>query len=117
MAKYEYLDIDEYGEYIVDEAELRIIYKSNMTKGDKNLRAILLALFKDAYNIIKKWRHLNDLDEFLSQKWDSEIIEFVVNSYRRMGDETVASSNINGVSRSYQITPEAKLKSSIPQCI
>lgn len=116
MARYEYSDIDEYGDYIVDRAKDRLLYKSNMTDSSK-LRAILLDLFKDAYNIIKKWRKLDKDDEFLSQKWDTEITDFVLNSYRRMGDETLESSNINGINKKYRISPEAKLKSEIPQCM
>lgn len=116
MAKYEYSDIDEYGDYIVDRAKGRLLYKSNMTDSS-NLRTILLDLFKDAYNIVKKWRKLKTDDEFLSQKWDTEITDFVCNSYRRMGDETLASTNINGISKTYQISPEARLKSEIPQCM
>ena len=116
MAKYEYSDIDEYGDYIVDRAKNRLLYKSNMTDSS-NLRAILLDLFKDAYNIIKKWRKLKDDDEFLSQKWDTEITDFVTNSYRRMGDETLASSTMNGIAKTYKISPEAQLKASVPQCM
>lgn len=114
MASYEYTDIDEYGDYIVDRAKTRLLYKSNTTD-KKELNTILLALFNDAYNIVKAWRHLKTDDEFLSQKWDTQLTEYVISAYQRMGDETLASSNINGVNRSYKISPEAKLKSSIPQ--
>lgn len=116
MAVYEYSDIEEYGEYIVSKAKIKLLYRSNMAD-DKSLKTILLDFFTDAYNIIKKWRKLKNDDEFLSQKWDAEIIEYVCNAYRRLGDETLASSNINGVNKSYKISPEAKLKSSIPQCM
>lgn len=114
MAKYEYSDIDEYGDYIVDRAKNRLLYKSNMTDS-KELQSVLLDLFKDACNIIKKWRKLETNDEFLSQRWDTEITDYVVDAYRRIGDETLASSNINGINKSYKISPEARLKTAIPQ--
>jgi hypothetical protein len=116
MASYEYSDIDEYKSYIVGKAKTKLLYKSNMIDSD-NLTAILNDLFTDSYNIIKKWRHLKKDDEFLSQKWDTEIVNFVVESYRVMGDENLATISANGISKGYKISPEAKLKSSIPQAM
>lgn len=116
MPRYEYFDIDEYRDYVVDKAKIKLLYKSNDTSNN-DLTAVLNDLFDDAYRIIVKWRRLKTDDEFLSQKWDTEIINYVVDSYRTMGDETLRSKNINGVSRSYRISPEAKLKTSIPQVI
>lgn len=114
MASYEYSDIEDYQTYIVGRAKRKLLYESNM-EDSKNLKAILNDLFTDAYNIIKKWRKLKNDNEFFEQKWDSEITDFVVNSYRVMGDETLAASSINGVSKTYKLSPEAKLKTSIPQ--
>lgn len=116
MASYEYGDKDEYKKYIVKRAKTKLLYKSNDVD-TKDLTAILNDLFDDAYNIIVRWRKLKTDDEFLSQKWDKEITEYVVNSYITMGDETLNSISVNGVSKNYRITPEGQLKSSIPQVI
>lgn len=114
MANYEYLDIDEYRDYIVGKAQTKLTYNSNITKSD-SLTAILNDLFDDAYNIIVKWRKLKTDDEFLGQKWDTEITNFVVDSYRTMGDETLKGFSVNGISKDYRNTPEGRLRSSIPQ--
>ena len=115
MARYEYLDIEEYRDYIVGKAKTKLLYRSNMT--DSDVSAILFDFFTDAYNIIKNWRKLKTDDEFLSQKWDTQIIDFVVDSYRMMGEENLAASSMNGISRTYNLSPEARLKSRIPQII
>lgn len=114
MAIYEYLDKDDYRAYIVKRAKTTLLYKSNLTD-TKELTTILNYLFDDAYSIIVKWRKLKTEDEFLSQKWDSEITDYILDSYRVMGDETLESSNINGVNKKYKISPEARLKTRIPQ--
>lgn len=114
MANYEYLDKDEYRTYIVKRAKATLLYRSNLAD-TKELTTILNYLFDDAYSIIVKWRKLKTDDEFLSQKWDGEITDYVVDSYRRMGDETLESSNINGVNKKYKISPEGRLKTRIPQ--
>ena len=114
MSKYEYYDKDEYKTYIVKRATSRILYKSNEIPNE-DFTAVLNSLFDDAYNIIVKWRKLKTDDEFLSQKWDGEITDFIIDSYRTMGDETLGSKSINGVNKVYRISPESKLKSKIPQ--
>lgn len=116
MPRYEYIDKDDYRDYIVKRAQTRLLYKSNEVS-NKDLVAVLNGFFDDAYNIIVKWRRLKTDDEFLSQKWDDEITEFVVDSYRTMGDETLNSKSINGVNKSYRINPTSKLKSRIPQVV
>lgn len=116
MASYEYLDIDEYKGYIVGKATDKLLYKSNISKND-DLTNILSDFFDDAYRTIKNWRKLKIDDEFLSQKWDSEIIDFVVDSYRALGDELIGEKTVNGVRKVYAINPLARLKSRIPQCI
>lgn len=114
MAAYEYYDIEEYQKAIVKKAKRQILYKSNMTDSTE-LTAILNDFFTDAYKIIVNWRKLKEDDEFLSQKWETEIVTFIVDSYRVMGDETLSNVSINGINKTYRISPTAKLKSSIPQ--
>lgn len=114
MASYEYLDIEEYRDYIVKKAKTKLLYKANITDSSE-LTSLLNDLFDDAHNTIVNWRNLKTEDEFLSQKWDSEIINYVVDAYRAMGDELLASDTANGIIRVYRITPIAKLKNSVPQ--
>lgn len=116
MASYEYYDLDEYKKYIVKRAQTQLLYKSNMTSSSE-LTAILNYLFDDAVNIVKDWRRLKTDDEFLSQKWDKQITQYILDAYRIMGDENLNSSNINGINKNYRISPEAKLKTSIPQVV
>ena len=114
MASYEYTDIEEYRTYIVERAKTKLLYRSNNVRSD-DLDAILSDFFDDAHRIIVNWRHLKEQDEFLSQKWDAEITDFVVDSYRTMGDELMAGTSVNGISKTYKISPVARLKSRIPQ--
>lgn len=116
MAQYEYYDVDEYKRYIVKRATRKVLYNSNNIQ-TQDLIAILNDYFDDAYRIIVKWRKLKNDEEFISQKWDKEITDFIVNSYLTMGDDTLNSISINGVNKSYRISPEGQLKSSIPQII
>lgn len=116
MANYEYLDIDEYREYVVGKATTKLLYRNNSIQSDA-LTTILSDFFDDAYRTIKNWRKLKTDDEFLSEKWDSEIIDFVVDSYRAMGEEMIAASSANGVKRTYAINPLARLKSRVPQIV
>lgn len=114
MASYEYLDIEEYRDYIVSKAKTKLLYRSNINNTEE-LTSLLNDLFDDAHRTIVNWRKLNTEDEFLSQKWDAEIINYIVDAYRAMGDELLASDTANGIIRAYRISPLAKLKSSIPQ--
>ena len=114
MASYEYLEIEEYRDYIVGRAKTKLLYRSNNVD-NASLVGVLSDFFNDAYNIIVKWRKLKSDDEFLAQKWDTEITDFVVDSYRAMGDELVSGTSINGITKTYKINPTARLRSQVPQ--
>ena len=114
MASYEYLDIEEYRDYIVGRAKTKLLYRSNNVD-NADLTKTLSDFFDDAYRTIKNWRKLKTEDEFLGQKWDAEITDFVVDSYRTMGDELMSSTSVNGISKSYKMNAMTRLKSRIPQ--
>lgn len=114
MARYEYTDIEEYRSYIVGRAKTKLLYRSNNVD-NADLVDILSDFFDDAHRMIVNWRKLKTEDEFLSQKWDAEITDFVVDSYRTMGDELLDNTSVNGISRTYKINASARLKSRIPQ--
>lgn len=116
MANYEYLDIEEYRDYIVKRAKNKLLYRTNVTD-NAGLTSLLNDLFDDAKNIIVNWRKLKTDDEFLSQKWDAEITNFIVDSYNMNGDELLSSDTANGIIKAYKVSATERLKRSIPQRI
>lgn len=73
--------------------------------------------FDDAISIIKKWKKNKDDSVVTSGDYDTEIVDFIVESIGRAGLEGQSSSNANGISKTFIATPESNLKSKIPQSI
>lgn len=73
--------------------------------------------FDDACAIIKDWRKLKDDSVILSGIYDTNILKFIVESLNIAGLEGQSSSSANGITKSFYATPEANLKSSIPQSL
>lgn len=103
----------------VEKAERKIFYKSNVdiNKIDSDTSELLTLYCKDAIGIIVKWRKLLNYDEFDLGLWDSEIVNYIVNSYNSVGDENLKSKSSGGNSRVYSMSPESRLKANIPQNI
>lgn len=75
---------------------------------------------QDAINIIVKWRKLNinkPQNELLQGLYDTEIVNFVIESYNMIGLEGQSSDNSLGNSKVFRATPETNLKSSIKQVL
>lgn len=106
----------KYVETIVESAKKRLFYKSNIQNIDNDeLNDLLSGYCLDGMKIVKKWRKLSDYSDFENGYWAREIIEFVINSYNMLGSENVYTSSSGGNSRTYNMSPESRLKTSIPQ--
>ena len=73
--------------------------------------------FDDAISILKKWLKNADASLVLTGNYDSEIVDFIVESIGRAGQEGQSSSSANGISKTFIATPESNLKSKIPQSL
>ena len=73
--------------------------------------------FDDAVSILKKWLKNADASLVLTGNYDSEIVEFIIESVGRAGLEGQMSSSANGISKTFIATPESNLKSKIPQSL
>lgn len=73
--------------------------------------------FDDAVFIIKDWKRNFDDSLVLSGKYDSNIINFIVESINTNGIEGQSSSSANGNKKVFRANPEANLKASIPQSL
>jgi hypothetical protein len=69
----------------------------------------------DAVSEIQVWRKLTNDDEFLSGMYDSNIINFVVESYNQIGAEGQSYDGNGSTTKQYLNTPLSRLKGSIPQ--
>lgn len=75
---------------------------------------------QDAINIIAKWRKLDlnkSQNELLEGLYDTEIVNFIVESYNMIGIEGQSSDSSLGNTRVFRATPETNLKSSIKQVL
>lgn len=103
---------------IVALAKTDILYMSNLANGDEQLNNKLKNDTIYGISIVRKWRKLGtDDSEFTSGMWDYDISRFVLDRYYALGDENKHSSSHDGGSASYAMSPEAALKSRIPQVI
>ena len=73
--------------------------------------------FDDAVSIIKDWKKTYDNSIFYEGKYDRNIVQFIIESINVSGLEGQDSSTANGIKKGFYATPEANLKSSIPQSL
>lgn len=69
----------------------------------------------NATNEIKVWRKTTEDTELLTGMYDSNIINFVIESYNMMGVEGQSYDGNGSTTKQYSGTPLARLKGSIPQ--
>lgn len=69
----------------------------------------------NAVNEIKVWRKATEDTELLSGIYDSNIINFVVESYNMIGVEGQSYDGNGSTTKQYSGTPLSRLKGSIPQ--
>ena len=69
----------------------------------------------NATNEIKVWRKTTEDTELLTGMYDSNIINFVIESYNMMGVEGQSYDGNGSTTKQYLGTPLARLKGSIPQ--
>ena len=73
--------------------------------------------FDDAVSIIKDWKKTYDNSIFYEGNYDRNIVQFIIESINVSGLEGQDSSTANGIKKGFYATPEANLKSSIPQSL
>ena len=73
--------------------------------------------FDDAVSILKKWLKNSNDSLVTTGNYDTEIVEFIIESIGRAGLEGQMSSSANGISKTFIATPESNLKSKIPQSL
>ena len=71
----------------------------------------------DAVSIIMKWKKNYNESLVLTGNYDTEIVDFIIESINRSGVEGQSSSSANGISKTFIATPEDNLKGKIPQGI
>lgn len=71
--------------------------------------------FDEAISIITSWTRATDNNTVLSGIYDTNIIKYIVESINISGIEGQSYSSANGITKNFIATPEANLKSSIPQ--
>lgn len=103
---------------IVELAKTDLLYASNLASDDVQLEKKLKNDVQYGISIVRKWRKLGtDNTEFESGMWDYDLERFVLDRYYALGDENKDSSSHDGGSSSYSMSPEAALRSRIPQVI
>lgn len=73
--------------------------------------------FDDAVSIIKDWKKTSEDKIFYEGTYDRNIVQFIIESINVSGLEGQDSSTANGIKKGFYATPEANLKSSIPQSL
>lgn len=73
--------------------------------------------FDDAVSILQKWLKNSNESLITRGNYDTEIVEFIIESLGRAGLEGQMSSSANGISKTFIATPESNLKSKIPQSL
>lgn len=71
--------------------------------------------FDDAVSIIMKWKKNYNESLVLAGNYDTEIVDFIIESINKSGQEGQSSSSANGMRKIFIATPEDNLKGKIPQ--
>lgn len=101
-------------ETVVGKAQRRLQFNSPDYAYDEDL---LNDYFDDAVNIIRNWKKAKNDDLFFDGKYDTNIVQFIIESINVSGLEGQSSSSANGATKTFINTPESNLKSSIPQSL
>lgn len=97
------------------ELQTKIIRRLTLNSDYEPDENLLLDYIEEAILEIKKWKNNSNDNIFLDGEYNSQIIQFVIESYHRTGIEGQLSNSFNGNVSKYQMTPLQHLKSSIPQ--
>lgn len=73
--------------------------------------------FDDAIDIIIDWKRFSDESPVLTGNYDRYIVQFIIESIVVSGIEGQSQSYGNGIKKVFYASPEANLKSSIPQSL
>jgi len=101
-----YISIDTMKTALSTKAKTILTYMSN-TSDNTSLSVILSNFLDTGIAIITKWKKLKSEDEFLSGDYDTELIDFAVNSHNQLV----------GFNEKVVMTAESILKASLPQRI
>ena len=73
--------------------------------------------FDDAVAIVQDWKRNYNEDYVLTGQYDTVIVQYIIESINWSGLEGQTSSSANGVTKTFIASPEANLKSRIPQSL
>ena len=99
---------------VLEKAQRKLSLNSEDYTYDEDL---LGDYFDDAVAIILDWKKASSDAILLSGLYDTVITQFIIESINLTGLEGQSSSSANGVSKSFIASPEANLKSRIPQSL
>lgn len=108
----------EWRDKIINNSKILISNRNNLSLNEvEDMNSIFELYLDDGISIIKKWRKLNDFEEFLSGQHDSALREYIYNRYLASGREIFQSYSSGGVSSSMKTSPDDILKSTCSQRI
>ena len=110
------MELQEWKDFIVKKALRQITYRNNMSSSDiSELTLVLSDYLGEGIKILKKWRKLNNDDEFVSGNHDSGLVEYLKNKVQANGRELFSDYSSGGVKAKMDKTPESVLKSTCKQ--
>lgn len=71
--------------------------------------------FEDAVIAIRNWRSLKTDEEFLSEKYNHNIVKYIIRVFQEQGIEGQDSSSVGGDKKTFALTPIQELLSNITQ--
>lgn len=112
------MELRDWRDKIINNSKMLISNRSNMSFNEvENMTDVLELYLDDGISLIKKWRKLNDNEEFLNGDHDSALREYVYNRYLASGREIFQSYSSGGISSSMKSSPDNILKSACKQRI
>ena len=110
------MELQEWKDGIVQKALRQITYRNNMSSSDiSELSFILSDYLDEGIKVLKKWRKLNNDDEFVIGNHDSGLVEYLKNRNQANGRELFSDYSSGGVKAKMDKTPESVLKSTCKQ--
>ena len=110
------MDLQEWKDGIIDKSKRQISYRSNMSNMDiSDLTLVLSDFLSNGMKILKKWRKLDNDEQFLSGEYDTALIDYLKNSFQANNRELFSDYNVGGIRAKMDRTPESVLKSSCKQ--
>lgn len=112
------MDIQDWKDSLVEKAVRQITFKSNMSSKDiTNLTTILFYYLDEGISVLKEWRKIKNDSEFVSKRYDSALVQYLINKNLVNGREMFDVYTSGGVKADMKKSPESVLKSNFCQVI